>query len=72
VSYQPRLKLPTEFALAAACCRWAYSGEGAEELGAVMEVAVGPAGGAAVGGPEAELVGVGEAGAGEVGEHRLA
>jgi len=32
VSYQPRLKLPTEFALAASCCRWAYSGEGAEEL----------------------------------------
>src|SRR5215213_7826073 len=31
-SYQPRRKLPTEFALAVACCRWSYSGQGAEEV----------------------------------------
>ncbi len=32
VSYQPRLKLPIEFAVAVACCRWTYSGEGADEV----------------------------------------
>lgn len=30
VNYQPSRKLPTEFAMAAACCRWTYSGEDAE------------------------------------------
>lgn len=31
-NYQPRRDLPTEFALAVACCRWTYSAAGAEEL----------------------------------------
>ena len=31
-SYQPSRKLPTEFAMAAACCRWTYSGEDADEV----------------------------------------
>jgi hypothetical protein len=33
VRHQPPLSLPSEFALAAACCRWASSGEGAVEIG---------------------------------------
>lgn len=32
MSYQPQLRLPNEFALAAACCRWTYSGHGADEV----------------------------------------
>lgn len=32
VNYQPNLQLPTEFALAVACCRLTYSGEGADEV----------------------------------------
>ena len=32
VSIQPQRKLPDEFALAVASCRWAFSGEGAEEV----------------------------------------
>ena len=36
-SYQPRPGLPTEFALAAACCRWAYSGEGETEVRRLAE-----------------------------------
>ena len=31
--YQPPLSLPNEFALASASCRWAWSGEGATEIG---------------------------------------
>src|SRR5215218_1661581 len=31
-SYQPRPKLPIEFALAVACCRWTYSEEGGDEV----------------------------------------
>jgi hypothetical protein len=31
-SYQPGCGLPIEFALAVACCRWAYSGEGESEV----------------------------------------
>ena len=32
VGYQPGRKLPTEFALAVACCRWAHSGQGADDV----------------------------------------
>ena len=31
--YQPPFSLPNEFALASACCRWAWSGKGAAEIG---------------------------------------
>lgn len=37
VTYQPHFKLPTEFALAAACCRWTYSSEGADEVERLAE-----------------------------------
>jgi hypothetical protein len=36
-SYQPGSGLPIEFALAVACCRWAYSGEGENELRRLAE-----------------------------------
>ena len=32
VIIQPHRRLPAEFALAVACCRWAYSGEGSAEI----------------------------------------
>ena len=35
VSYQPCPKLPTEFALMVACCRWSYSTQGAEGIRAL-------------------------------------
>jgi hypothetical protein len=31
-TYQPRPALPTEFALAVACCSWTYSGQGADDV----------------------------------------
>jgi hypothetical protein len=37
--YQPRPKLPNEFALAVACCRWTYSGQGADEVRMLAEAA---------------------------------
>ena len=35
----PHRKLPADFALAVACCRWAYSGEGADEVRRLAAVA---------------------------------
>jgi len=37
--YQPRPKLPNEFALAVACCRWAYSRQGADDVRTLAEAA---------------------------------
>lgn len=31
--YQPPVALPNEFALAVACCRWSFSGDGAKRIG---------------------------------------
>lgn len=41
--YQPPFSLPTEFALAAACCRWAYSQDGGDRLGKLTARADWPA-----------------------------
>ena len=37
--YQPPIPLPNEFALASACCRWAGSGNGADEIGQLAATA---------------------------------
>jgi hypothetical protein len=43
VRYQPPFALPSEFALAVACCRWAYPRAGADEVRALAGVTEWPA-----------------------------
>lgn len=35
---KPHYRLPAEFSLAVACCRWAYSGEGADSVGRLADM----------------------------------